>query len=292
MNQFSISQLENYSGIKAHTIRIWEKRYGALTPNRSEGNTRYYDGDQLRRLLNIVSLSGNKYKVSELCGMPDKKLFKLLCDQKNDNENKKDEYFVSQLIAAAISYDEYQFDKIFSYCLLRYGLKDMYLKLLYPVLSRTGLMWACDELPTANEHFISNLIRQKLVTAIDSLPPSKNNQDSWLLFLPENEFHEIGLLLSHYLILLSGRKVIYLGSNMPVQSVIESAEQLSCKNLLFFLVHRNSEEEIQKYLSNISIYFKEKNIYAVGDKALFSQLNKEKNTLFLSSVDDLEQQLC
>jgi MerR family transcriptional regulator, light-induced transcriptional regulator len=291
MNQFSISQLEKFSGIKAHTIRIWEQRYGALQPNRSEGNTRFYDNEQFRRLLNIVSLSNHGHKVSELCAMPDKQLFKLVWELENEIENRPEDYFISQLIAAGMSYDESYFDKIFSHTLLRYGMKDTYLKVIYPVLVRTGLMWACNDLAPANEHFISNLFRQKLCTAIDALPPSKPGSDSWLLFLPENEFHEVGLLLAHYLIRLSGKKVVYLGGNVPTHSIISAVKEISCDNLLLFLVHRNSEVEMRNYLTDLSTHFKERNIYVAEDQQFFNRLKKTKNITFLSSVQDLEQQL-
>lgn len=291
MNEFSISQLAKFSGIKAHTIRMWEQRYNALSPNRSEGNTRHYDNEQLRRLLNIVSLSNQDYKVSELCAMPDKQLFKLVGELKNEDEHKTDQYFVSQLIAAAMSYDEPHFDKVFSHCLLTYGMKDTYLKVIYPVLVRTGLMWACNDLPPANEHFINNLIRQKLFTAIDSLPPAKNAQDAWILFLPENEFHEIGLLLAHYLIRLSGKKVIYLGTNVPTQSLINAIKEIPCNNLLLFLVHRDSEIEIGNYLNDLGARFKEKKVFVAGDQKRVSRFKKATNVCFLSSVEDLEQEL-
>ncbi len=291
MNQFSISQLEKFSGIRAHTIRIWEQRYNALQPNRSEGNTRYYDNEQFRRLLNIVSLSKQGYKVSDLCAMPDKQLFKLVWEIENEIENKHEEYFISQLILAGVSYDESYFDKIFSHTLLRYGMKDTYLKVIYPVLVRTGLMWACDDLAPANEHFISNLFRQKLFTAIDALPPSKSGSDSWLLFLPENEFHEIGLLLAHYLIRLSGKKVVYLGGNVPTQSIITTTKGISCDHLLLFLVHRDKELDVHNYLTDLSTHFKERNIYIAGDQQFLNRVKKPKNITFLSSVEELEYQL-
>ncbi len=287
MNQFSISQLERFSGIKAHTIRMWEQRYNALQPSRSAGNTRYYDSGQLRRLLNIVSLASVDYKVSQLGVMSDKKLFKLVRELNNES----DEFFVSQLIAAGMSYDELYFDKIFSHCLLRFGMKDTYLKVIYPVLVRTGLMWTCDEFPTAYEHFMNNLFRQKLSTAIDGLPPPKTNPRSWLLFLPENEFHEMGLLLSHYLIRLSGVKVIYLGSNFPMQSLLTVVTEISCHNLLLFLVHKDLKREIQKNLNELSNHFPGLKIYVAGDQKVLNQVKKGNNIIFLSSVADLEQQL-
>ena len=145
MNYFSISQLARYSGIKPHTIRMWEQRYNALTPNRSEGNTRYYDNKQLRRLLNIASLLESDYKVSELCKMPDKKLFRLVEELPNKAaDNDINEFFVLQLVSAGMSYDEVSFDKIFSHCLLKYGIKDAYMKVIYPMLQRVGIMWTTD----------------------------------------------------------------------------------------------------------------------------------------------------
>ncbi len=291
MNQFSISQLAQFSGIKPHTIRMWEQRYNALTPNRTEGNTRYYDNSQLRRLLNLVSLSNADYKISEISVMTDKKLFKLVEEFQDKTDIKPaNEYFISQLIASGMSYDEQRFDKIFSHCLLRYGMKDIYLSVIYPVLVRMGIMWAGDTLPPAHEHFISNLFRQKLFTAIDSLPPPKTGLDSWLLFLPEDEFHEMGLLFAHYLIRLSGKKVIYLGSNIPEQSLTDAVKGTAARNLLLFLVHNDSSAVVQEYLNGLSSRFTGKNIFVAANH--FKDHPKTKKGIhWLRSVEDLEQKL-
>jgi hypothetical protein len=251
MNNFSISQLQQFSGIKAHTIRIWEQRYNALTPNRSEGNTRYYDDSQLRRLLNIVSLMDSEYKVSELCLMPDEKLFNLIKSKlvSNSVEASSAAYFVSQLIAAGMCYDVAAFEKIFSTSIKKFGIRDTYIKVIYPLLDRIGLMWSCDTMPPAQEHFISNIIRQKLFSAIDELPPAKSLKDTWLLFLPENEFHEIGLLFSYYVIRNAGKRVVYLGSNLPLDTLISAAKDINPSNLLFFLVHNDAPGECEKSIS-------------------------------------------
>lgn len=292
MEQFSISQLSRYSGIKPHTIRIWEQRYNALSPNRSEGNTRYYDNSQLRRLLNIVSLMSSGYKISELCSMPDKKLFRLINEslQSYIAGDEATEYSISQLIAAGMTYNEAHFEKILSHCLLRYGLKESYLNVLYPMLVRIGLMWAGDSLPPAQEHFISNIIRQKLYTAIDSLPAAKPSANTWLLFLPENEFHEIGLLLANYLIRLSGQKVIYLGDNVPMESLIMAVRDTAAQNLLLFLVHNDLDEERIHYLQNLGNTFTSRKIHVVCDHRL-SHLKLSKRINLLHSVNDLEKTL-
>lgn len=288
MDLFSISQLAQFSGIKTHTIRMWEHRYKALNPDRSEGNTRYYDNIQLRRLLNIVSLMEFDYKVSELCRMPDKKLFQIVNQiQYNSTEKDSEEYFVSQLIAAGMSYDALEFDKTFLHCMLKFGMKGMYMKVIYPMFIRIGLLWSTDDLPSSCEHFISNLIRQKLFTAIDSLPSPKSDSDSWLLFLPENEFHEIGLLFAYFLIRESGRRVIYLGENVSFQSLIKTAKQTSSNHLLLFLVHREEPESIQKYLKELAQSFVGKKIHVSGSEKLLNNIAPKKNINFLYSPEDL-----
>lgn len=291
MNTFSISQLSQFSGVKAHTIRIWEQRYNTLKPNRTEGNTRYYDNDQLRRLLNIVSLSNIDYKVSELSGMSDKELFTLIENSNNKEENGQENYFISQLISAGMTYDEAGFEKMFSHCLLHFGLKGTYIKVLYPLLVRLGFMWTSDTIPPAHEHFISNLIRQKLFTAIDSLPASEVQSDSWLLFLPENEFHEIGLLFANYILRSNGKKTIYLGSNVPLESIKTLLKNTHSQNVLLFFVHHDLPEEIKKYLNQLSNEYSGKTIFVASHQDFTRQLGKIKRVTYLHKVEELEQQL-
>jgi len=292
MNLFSISQLAQYSGIKPHTIRVWEQRYNALNPNRTKGNTRYYDNSQLRRLLNIVSLMESGHKVSELGLMSDERIFQLLEETTNwDLSNDPTEYFISQLIAAGMSYDEAHFEKTFAHCLLRFGMNSTYTKVIHPMLDRIGFMWATDKIPPTQEHFISNLIRQKLFTAIDYIPLANTSLDSWLLFLPENEFHEIGLLFAYYLIRLSGRKALYLGVNVPQQSLVAAVKDSKPENLLFFFVHNDVPDQIQNYLNELSIDFASEKIHFSGNQNLIRQLVPGKNIHWLKSVEDLQQLL-
>ena len=293
MNLFSISELQQFSGIKAHTIRVWEKRYNALNPTRSEGNTRYYDNTQLRRLLNIVSLMESDYKVSELCCMTDEMLFKLLEGKLKDSQSSvgTNEYFISQLIAAATSFDETYFEKIFSNCVLRLGMRNTYLNVIYPLLNRIGIMWSTGKISPAYDHFSSNIIKQKLYSAIDSLPPAKSSRNGWLLFLPENEFHEIGLLFSHYLIRQAGKKVIYLGSNVPFETLLDAVEKTTPEHLFFFLVHHNTPENSQDYIDSLKKYFGKIKIYLSGNEKLISKLKVGKEFNWIRSVEELEKQL-
>lgn len=293
MDNFSISQLQQFSGIKAHTIRIWEQRYNALRPNRSEGNTRYYDNDQLRRLLNIVSLMDGDYKVSELCQMPDEKLFGLVKSTLLDKDGEKGSasYFVSQLLAAGVSYDAPGFEKIFSASLHKYGIKDTYTKVIYPLLDRIGMMWSSNSIPPAQEHFISNIIRQKLFSAIDNVAPARSATGPWLLFLPENEFHEIGLLFSYYLIRNAGKKVIYLGANVPLDTLIAAVKDTKPSNLMLFFVHNDLVEECELYCKTLTKHFSNINIHISGNEKLISEVKKGKSINWIHSVEELEREL-
>jgi len=293
MNLFSISQLEQFSGIKPHTIRIWETRYNALTPTRSEGNTRYYNNNEFRRLLNIVSLMNDEYKVSELCAMPDEKLH-MLIGKKLKNKitgNVSSNYFITQMLLAGMTYDEVYFDKLFGSCLQRFGLRDTYVIILYPMLDRIGMMWTIDSIQPAQEHFISNLLKKKLIAATDRLPPAKSAEDSWILYLPENEFHEIGLLFAQFLIRESGKKVFYFGSNLPVDTLLKATLEIKPEKLLFFLVNYNNPKESQKYLNYLDTNLKKLKIYISGSQKLISQLKTGENVTWLKNVSELQKHL-
>jgi hypothetical protein len=159
------------------------------------------------------------------------------------------------------------------------------------MLVRIGIMWSSDTIPPAHEHFISNLLRQKFLTAINSLPLAKAESDSWLLFLPEDEFHEMGLLFANYLLRQSGKKVIYLGSNLPLQSLKTVVKTVSPKNLLLFIVHQNLPDDIQEYFNKLSNEFKGKKIFVAADEKVTNGLKKRNNIFFLNSVENLEEQL-
>lgn len=291
MNNFTISQLAQFSGVKAHTIRMWEQRHHALQPHRTEGNTRFYDNQQLRRLLNMVSLQECGRKISELSSMSDQELFDLVKQEKPSTaSNSADMSFhISQLLAAGMSYDSLHFEKVLAHCLLRYGMKKTYTAVVYPMLTRIGLLWATNELPPAQEHFISNLLRQKLYTAIDSLPPASVNAPNWLLFLPENEFHEIGLLMTDYLLRLEGGRSLYLGPNVPLASVASAVEDWRPEQLLFFMVHRDSPENIEPYLQNLQQLFPDTGLVMACDPELVQQVNSPASIRLLHSIPELEQ---
>ncbi len=289
MDQFSISHLQQLSGIKAHTIRIWEQRYGALEPGRSEGNTRYYDSHQLRRLLNIVSLLKDGYKISHVGPMKDEELAHLLSlklEEKRLTED-KNEYYVSQLMAAAVSYDEAHFNAVYQQCIQKQGLKNTYTEVLYPLLNRMGLMWEIDSVSPAQEHFSSNLIKQKIFSAIESVPLANKSKRKWMLFLPENEFHEIGLLFANFLLREAGHQVVYLGSNVPLNTLEKAAQEIHPTDILLFFVHYLDHEEAAAYLKQVNTLFPKTNIHIASSKTLTEHIAKPRRINFIYSPEEL-----
>jgi DNA-binding transcriptional MerR regulator len=289
MDSFTISQLQRFSGVNVHSIRAWEKRYDALKPYRSEGNTRYYSSNQLRRLLNIASLMNSEHKISELCSLSDSKLHELMSKDLEQNiKQHTDEFLVSQLVASAIEFNELLFDKVFSRSIIQYGVEGTYLKLIYPALQRLGLMWSADLVAPAQEHFICNLIRQKLNSSIDMLPLNRQAKKHWLLFLPENEFHETGLLMANYLVRSAGHHCTYLGANVPFDSLRSAVKQLEPTSLLFFLVSKDDVKQDQELIHLMLKTFPQQKIFVAAGPTRLANIKAAKNMGKVDSINELK----
>jgi len=291
LDSFTISQLQRYSGISVHSIRAWEKRYQALSPQRTEGNTRFYDGNQLRRLLNIASLVNSPYKISELCSFPDAKLHELILQSFEHSDWPQDELFVSQMVSAAMNFDHALFEKVFSGALKHYGMETAYLRVIYPVLRRVGVMWSADSIAPAQEHFISNLVRIKLDSSIESLPVPRQSAPHWLLFLPENEFHEIGLQLAHYLIRQSGHRCTYMGSNLPPSSLQSAVNTVKPDYLLTFLVAGLDQQSDEIYIQELVKTFPSFPLFISAAADRLKAIPKLSNVVHLYSPGDLKSTL-
>ena len=288
--QYSISDLEKLSGIHAHTIRIWEQRYNALKPSRTAGNTRYYDDTEMKRLLNIVSLSESGLKISQICALSDQEMQVYIEKEITalSSDNKQFEPYISQLLHYGLAYDEVTIDKLLSKCIAHYGLKTTYQNIIYPLLVRLGLFWQKDSISPAQEHFMSNLIRQKLFTAIDVLPMPINPQSTWLLFLPEDEGHDIGLLYAKFALKEAGEKVIYLGSHVPMTSLVQAVSENTVDHLLFFMLSTRLTTDAQHYIDNLADQFLDLQIHLSGSHKLISDLKIPERINWLDSIEAFE----
>lgn len=293
MNFYSIKELENYSGIKAHTIRMWEKRYNLLDPTRTDTNIRLYDDEQLLKLLNTVTLLESGWKIS--------KVSKLTKTELKETTNKCFEGFtednyqvpINALITATFDFDECEFEKIFDSCQQKIGIYKTITLIIYPFLHRIGMMWRLEEISPAQEHFAANLIRQKLIAAINNLPTVKNQSNGgFALFLANDEYHEIGLLLGQFILKKKGIKSYYLGANLPVKSLDTMVKKCKPDVLFTFLITRKPIEQINEYVSELSESFKETEIWIAAHKNVLEHMKKPpQNCHFLQSITDFENRI-
>lgn len=222
MGKYSIKELEQLSGIKAHTIRIWEKRHNLISPQRTETNIRYYSDEDLKKIINIALLNNHGVKISKLATMSMEEINRKIMEMA---ETMPEIYiYIDQLVVAMVDMEEERFEKILSTLFVRFGFERAITEVVYPFLEKIGVLWLTKNINPAQEHFISNLIRQKIIVAIDSLPMITGSAKKMVLYLPENELHELGLLFCHYIARNSGYKTYYLGQNVPHEDLLSVIE--------------------------------------------------------------------
>lgn len=292
MNSYQISDLEQLTGIKAHTIRIWEKRYQLIKPHRTDTNIRYYDDLQAKKLLNVSTLLNQGIKISKIAELSEKQINAKIQElQKLPANDSICIGFVNDLIAAMLAFDEPAFEKSFSAAVTRFGMYDAMLKVFYPFLHKTGLMWSANDAMPVQEHFASNIIRRKLVSAIDGLPPATKKTKKFILFLPSEEWHETGLLLSDYIIKSKGYTTIYLGQNVPFENLDEVIKSVNPTHMLTFFITRKEEEIAAANLLNLAKKNKLRQILVSGHFLPVDATKKVKNITLLDSPSDLLKQL-
>lgn len=215
MSFFTIKDLENLSGIKAHTIRMWEQRYNFLKPQRTESNIRFYDGEELKKLLNIALLNKYGYRISHINKMSEEEIREnlLAITQPMACE----ERFVFELIEAMTETDMAHFEEVLDNYILTKGLNKAWQFIILPFLEKIRLLWITNHIQPAQEHLVVNILRQKLIVALDRTYSSIERGLTFLLFLPEGEFHELHLLYVCYLLKTKGITTFYLGANVPVE---------------------------------------------------------------------------
>ena len=217
MNVFTIKDLENLSGIKAHTIRIWEQRYNFLKPCRTETNIRYYCNQELKTLLNISLLNKYGYKISQIDKMNGQELNARLLSLLD--KEARQERIVIELIACMIDLDLENFEQVLDNYIRTHGIDQSIDQIIFPFLHRIGILWVTNHIHPGQEHLVANIIRQKLIVGIEGAMPRVNANRTVLLFLPEGEHHELGLLYVYYLLKRQGAKVLYLGADIPLKDV-------------------------------------------------------------------------
>jgi DNA-binding transcriptional MerR regulator len=286
---FTIKDLENISGIKAHTIRIWEKRYNLLEPKRTDTNIRYYSHQNLQKLLNVVLLSKNNYKISKIAKMSEEEV--LLQSRGVAFATATNDEAINAFKLSMFQFDKVLFNSTYHKLLSKKSFKEIFKDVFIPFLQHVGLLWQTDTLLPAHEHFISNLIAQKIHINTENLEHGiKESEKTYVLFLPENEIHDLGLLYLNYELVLRGNQTIYLGQNLPVDN-LNYFFKLK-KNLCFVtsLTVQPYDDRIHEYFEEIENLLKKTNheFIALGRKTSIIKNNEYKfNVSFFDTVTDL-----
>ena len=285
MAVYSIRDLEKLCGIKAHTIRIWEQRYGLIKPNRTETNIRYYRDADLNLLLNIVVLNRNGLKISKIAKLTKKEITEKVSVISDVNLNLGSQ--LDELTLAMVEMDEYKFDRIMTTNIEQLGFEQTMLQVIYPFLDKLSVFWLTGSITPIQENFISNFIRQKTITAIDKEPIKwGNNIKKFLIYLPEGENQELSLLFMHYLLKSRGYCVIYLGQNIGLGDLYDACNIHKPDFIFTMITEFFAKHSVQKYVDELSQSFNYCQLLLSGYQVVSQNVQSTDNVKVLSSLDE------
>jgi DNA-binding transcriptional MerR regulator len=293
-NVFSIKDLENFSGIKAHTIRIWEKRYNILEPMRTETNIRLYDLESLKKLLNITLLHDYGYKISKIATYPEDEIPMMVREIVSEKSAKI--HAISDFKVAMMNFDQEYFFNIYDQLLSKKSFKEVFFQVFIPLMNEMGLLWQSKSISPAHEHFITYLIKQKLLVNTEKLQilkPTKTDK-VFVLSLPMNEIHELGLMYLNYEILLNGYKTIYLGESMPIADLKDLKTHFDTIVYVSYLTVQPEQLLVNDYVERMIIELADPNtsLWFIGRMGQYISKDKisERFSVF-SSIDELVENI-
>lgn len=291
---FSIKDLENLSGIKAHTIRIWEKRYNVLQPMRTDTNIRLYDLASLQKLLNITLLHDYGYKISKIASYSEDKIPSLVREIISSKNAKS--HAISAFKMSMMNYDEELFLNTYNWLIAEKSFKEVFHEVFIPLLEELGLLWQTDTITPAHEHFISYLIKQKLLTNTEKLQGFKRTKVDtvFVLSLPLNEIHELGLMYLNYEILLHGYKTIYLGESMPIDNLKDLKKHFHSIVFVSYLTVQPERDAVNDYVDKMAEELLDENtkLWYLGRLAeLIEREEKSENIAVFGSINELVEKL-
>jgi DNA-binding transcriptional MerR regulator len=290
MSKYSIKDLEKLSGIKAHTIRIWEQRYHLIVPERSSTNIRLYSDDDLVKLMNTSLLNQQGHKISKIAGMDAAGIKALILELNNEVPSLTTQ--TSNLVKALIDVDESLFNQVFDTSVKNLGFEETIEQLLFPFLENIGTLWLAGTIIPAQEHFISNLIRQKLIAAIDQVRLNAETIHPRILFyLPEGEFHEIGMLYYNYLARKANFEVIYLGTSIPFRDIVKMDMIKPFQIIFTSFITSLGEGSLLKRIEKKRKAFPDKTFLVSGWQLKLEKPRLPKNFFHISSASGFRKAL-
>lgn len=286
MGVFSIKDIEAVSGIKSHTLRIWEQRYGIIAPKRTDSNIRYYDDNDLKFILNISILNRHGIKISEIAKMSREDITAAILKLSGHNSANYDSH-VKGLLSAMLSFDEYGFHKIITTNIIQIGLEHTMINIVFPFLSEVGLLWQIGSIHPSHEHFASNIIKQKLYVAIDgNVGRYAENRKRFLLFLPENEQHSIGLLFANFILRSRGQDVLYLGQEVPLGDLQTAFSDMHPDYILTLLTSAHINIDKQEFIHSVAKCWPKAQILLAGIQFVSETGSLPENTRIIKRMED------
>ncbi len=281
---YTIKDLEKLSGIKAHTLRIWEQRYGLITPKRTPTNIRYYDEEDLKFILNIALLNRNGIKISKIALMSRSEITEKVSELSDFQF--EDGAQLDALTLSMIEMDEYKFERIVATNIQQIGFERTMLEVIYPFLDKLSLLWLTGSIHPVQESFISNLIRQKLIVAIDKFPmPGGREVQKLLLYLPEGERQELTLLFMHYLAKARGYHVVYLGLDVSLTDLRDAQRVLQPDFVFTMITETFGKEPVQRYVDKLAEVFSNGQVLLSGYQVIAQSVLPPDNTVILNSLE-------
>lgn len=287
---FSIRDLENLSGIKAHTIRIWEKRYNLLSPERTDTNIRTYSLSSLQKLLNITLLYDNGYKISKIAKIPESVIPNTVKEVVSKKTSKSQNLNAFKL--AMMNFDQTIFFETYDKLLSTKSFREVFKDAFIPLLNEIGLLWQTDTISPAHEHFITSLIKQKILVNTERIQHQKPTKTDkvFVSFLPENEIHDIGILYLNYEILLKGYKVVYLGQTIPIENLTDLLKYFDNIYFLSYFTVKPDKTEIATYLEEFELYLRDTSnpqLWILGRQ--IQHLERTKLPSFVKTFTSIEE---
>jgi len=286
MNRYSIDDFSKITGLNKILIRTWENRYSFVKPHRTSTNIRYYDDKMIVKALRYSVLVDAGFKISILTKLSAEEIDGVINNTlKKDSQTNNHSLYISQILESSISYNQLLFHNTYEKCIKDIGIIECYKHVLLEALNRIGILWMNDKISPPQEHFLSELIKTKIYKEIEKIGFKKLSKENWVLFLPKNELHDIGLLFAYLSLKMNGHNVVYLGQNLPHSLLLSLKDKNKIDNILFSIVSNTSKLDLIEITNFLETHFSESKIHAIINENLITEERFQKLST-ISSIDE------
>ena len=286
MNKYSIDDFSKITGLNKILIRTWENRYSFVKPHRTSTNIRYYDDRMIVKALRYSVLVDAGFKISVLTKLPAEQIDNLINNTlKNNDQTNKHSLYISQILESSILYNQLLFHNTYEKCVKDIGIIACYQHVLLAALNRIGILWLNDKISVPEEHFLSELIKTKIYKEIERIGFKKTPKENWLLFLPKNELHDIGILFAYLTLKMNGHNVVYLGQNLPHSLLLSLKDKNKIDNILFAIVSNTSKLDLIEITNFLETHFSESKLHTIINENLLTEERFQKLPT-ISNIDE------